>query len=83
MRRFLIVGGSVGAGVILVLAMLSTVVSAQTAKTDEKRNILIQSICNKIKNNNWASSGIIDNFLILIFMIFLFLEAFLTGHLYY
>jgi hypothetical protein len=50
--------GSVGAGVLLVLAMLTTVVGSQTISTDEKKINVFQQIKEKIVNN-WEPGPIL------------------------
>ncbi|MFH1101187.1 MAG: hypothetical protein V1726_04025 [Methanobacteriota archaeon] len=83
MKRKMVWVGSVGAGVILVLAMLSSVVGAETIKSDEKRTNLIQFVIDKIAKNNLPSGGIIDTIQLLIFAIILITIAFLQGQLYF
>ena len=60
MKRSITVGGSVGAGVLLVLAMLTTVVCAQTIKSNEIRTNIFQQIKEKIKNNDWKPGDILN-----------------------
>ena len=79
MKRTMLVGGSIGAGVILVLAMLSSVVSAQTIKSDEIRTNIIQHFRDVVSKNNSAQ----DCILAFIIGFLFFLEAFLQGYLFY
>jgi len=81
MKRKWIIGGCVGAGVLLILAMFPSIVHAQTLNFKETRTNIIKVVRDKIIKNNLVQGGIIDTILTLIFMFFLFLEAFLTGHL--
>ena len=48
-----IIGGSIGAGVLLILALFPAVVSAQTVKTSEIKTNILQQIKEKIKENDW------------------------------
>ncbi|MCX6665702.1 MAG: hypothetical protein NT038_06555 [Euryarchaeota archaeon] len=57
-RKMWVIGGSVGAGVLLVLAMLPTVVSAQTTKMTI--NDMYQTIKNELlikKKNDLKNAG--------------------------
>lgn len=72
MKRMLVVGGSVGVGVLLVLAMLTSVVSAQAVKSDEKRTNVFQQIKEKMENN-WVPGDIISSIFLLIIMTIMFL----------
>lgn len=71
MKKIIMVG-SVGAGVILVLAMLTTVVNAQTEKSDgTQTNIFqyIQQLKNKIENKLIQPGGIIFELFIIVMAI--------------
>lgn len=83
MKRKWVIGGSVGAGVLLVLVMLTTVVSAQTVKSNEIRTNLIKIIRDKKINANLAVGGIIDSFRFMIFVFLLIITAFFSGNLFY
>jgi len=51
MKRSIIVGGSVGAGVLLILMAFPTIVNAQATKTDGLKTNIVQQIKEKIENN--------------------------------
>jgi len=71
-KRIWVVGGSIGAGVILVLAILSTVVSAQIVKTDEKKVNIFQQIREKIENLFWQPGQLFAILVYLFILILLF-----------
>jgi len=60
MKRKLIFVGSVGAGILLVLAMFPTIVSAQAIKPNEIQTNILQQIKEKIKNNDWKPGDILN-----------------------
>ncbi|MCX6664858.1 MAG: hypothetical protein NT038_02180 [Euryarchaeota archaeon] len=71
--------GSIGAAVLLVLVSFSSIVSAQTIKS-QKTNFTINSILTKLKNkNNLETSGIIGGIitisggLLIVFLILLYI----------
>ena len=74
-KRIWVVGGSMGAGVILVLAMLSTVVSAQTVKSTEVRTNIAQYFKDKISNNNSTQDCIFVSIFAFIVAFFLILNG--------
>ena len=53
MNGKLMLVGSVGAGILLVLAMFSTVVSAQTMNVNERQTNLFQYLKEKIEKDKW------------------------------
>lgn len=55
----IIVLGSMGAGVLLILSMMTTVVGAQTVKSNEVQTNILQQIKEKIKNNDWKPGDIL------------------------
>ena len=76
MKRLLVVGGSIGASVILVLAMFPTVVSAQTVKSNEMKTNIVQQIKERIKDLVWEPGDII---LTLIILMMVLIELFRPG----
>ena len=70
--RKIIVMGSVGAGMLLVLAMFSAIVSAQTLKSNEIQTNVFQQIREKITNGGWQPGEIIG-FLAYLFILLLIL----------
>ena len=86
----IVVMGSIGAGVLLILAMLTTVVSAQTIKSivDEKTNF-IQNILNKKDKvtlallKDWYPGYFIGEILLTIVLILVIIDAWLKGYLFY
>ena len=75
--------GSVGAGVILVLAMFATVVSAQTINSNGIQTNILQNIRDKIRINNLGQDCIFNAILMFILAFFLFLKGFLEGNIFY
>jgi len=53
MKGKLMLVGSVGAGVLLILALFPAVVSAQSIKSNEMKTNILQQIKEKIKNTDW------------------------------
>ena len=51
--RMMVVGGSIGAVALLVLAMFPTIVSAQTVKSNEIRSNIFQHFKDRTNNNLW------------------------------
>ena len=82
MKRIWVVGGSVGAGVILILAMLTSVVSAQTMKSNEVRTNIIQYLRDIISKNR-SNQDCIITIGYFIFLFFLFLDGVLRGGIFY
>ncbi|MCX6666525.1 MAG: hypothetical protein NT038_10805 [Euryarchaeota archaeon] len=60
MKKGLIVAGSIGAGVLLILALFPTVVCAQTVKSNEAQTNIIQQLKEKIKNTDWKPGDILN-----------------------
>jgi hypothetical protein len=52
-KRIWVVGGSIGAVALLVLAMFPTIVGAQTVKPNESQVNIFQHIKNKIADRLW------------------------------
>ncbi|MCX6666527.1 MAG: hypothetical protein NT038_10815 [Euryarchaeota archaeon] len=59
-RRILMVSGSIGAGVLLILALFPAVVSAQTINLNERQTNIFQQIKEKIKNTDWKPGDILN-----------------------
>ena len=59
-RRIWVVGGSMGAGILLVLAMFPTVVSAQTMNLNERQTDIFQHLKEKMKDTDWKPGDILD-----------------------
>ena len=49
------VSGSIGAGVLLILALFPAVVSAQAINVNEKQTNIFQQMKEKIKNTDWKT----------------------------
>ena len=60
MNGKLMLVGSIGAGIFLILSMVTTVVSAQTMNLNERQNNIFQQIKEKMKNNDWKPGDILD-----------------------
>ena len=54
------VSGSIGAGVLLILALFPAVVSAQTINLNERQTNIFQQIKEKIKNTDWKPGDILN-----------------------
>jgi len=76
MKKTIIMMGSVGAGVLLILAMFSMVVSAQTVKSNEIRTNILQKIKDKIEDKLWIPG----EFLGILFDIFISLFLWFSIH---
>ena len=59
-RRILMVSGSIGACVLLVLMTFPAIVNAQTVKTSEIKTNILQQIKEKIQNNDLKPGDILD-----------------------
>lgn len=79
-RRIWVVGGSIGAVVLLVLAMVSTIVSARVVESKELRSSIIHSFRDKIADSFWAPGDIIFMIRLIIFAFILMTTAFFSGH---
>ena len=77
MKRIFVVGGSMVVGIILVLAMLTTSVSAQTVKSDEVQANIFQNIKNKISNNIWFPGEFLG---ILLYILIVLIVQFSLNH---
>ena len=73
------VGGSIGAAVLIVLAMVPSIVSAQKIKTDEKRINYIKNFKDKLENIGPLRYFILVIYA-MIFGILLIINTFLSGH---
>jgi len=60
MTRRLIFVGSIGAGVLLILALFPAVVSAQKIKSNERQMNILQQIKEKMKDNDWKHGDILN-----------------------
>jgi len=74
-KRIWVVGGSFGAGVILVLAMLAPVIGAQTVKINEKRINVFQQIKQKIENILWQPGDLLAVILLAILVFLNYLRS--------
>ncbi|MCX6665411.1 MAG: hypothetical protein NT038_05055 [Euryarchaeota archaeon] len=74
-RRMWVVWGSVGAVVLLVLAMFPSAVGTQIVKSNEKRINLIQSIRDRISKHEWAPGDIIMAIILFIVITIGFLKG--------
>jgi UPF0716 family protein affecting phage T7 exclusion len=82
--RLWVVGGSIGAAVLILLAIVPTIVGAQAIKTNKIQTSIVQQIKEKmIKTDRTPTGIIIDSILIVILMILSIIDAWLSGHLTY
>ena len=80
MKRTLVVGGSIGVVVLLMLAMFPAVVSAQTIESNESQRNVFQYFIEKIKNKNLDLGGLIDAIRLVIFWFIIVTTLFFCGH---
>jgi hypothetical protein len=83
MKRILVVGGSIGAIILIVFAMIPSIASGHVVQLNEKKINIINSVKDKILNNDFELNGIIDTIYIIIIVFILITNAFLSGHYIY
>ena len=80
MKKKIVVGGSIGVVVLLMLAMFPAVVSAQTIESNESQRNVFQYFIEKIKNKNLDLGGLIDAIRLVIFWFIIVTTLFFSGH---